>query len=334
MFLAVACVEGAPAPSAAPPTIPGACAVPSNASLPFAACEVVAKAKNERSLAVLASAGDTKLLTAAFERYFGLGGAAIAYEFSPSARRPDVRLATQRALTESDAQLRALDWAALFGTRAEELIDRGKAIWTYDEFPAGLVYDAALVKPEELPKTYADLLDPKWKGRIVMLRSATTLAYLALAVADPGATGEGLRIARGLVGDPSGNGQVRLAPSSEEVRKRVVSGEFALGFGVDGGRPILAAAVVEQGIDPIPMAKAGCAVPFDARSPHLAMLFCYWLATPDGRPQSDAVLGLSRHTTPASRAARYVGTKRLIIPTVDFEAKGLPELERKLGSLL
>ncbi len=34
--------------------------------------------------------------------------------------------------------------------------------------PIGIVYNKQLVKPEEAPKTLGELLDPKWKGKIVM----------------------------------------------------------------------------------------------------------------------------------------------------------------------
>jgi len=33
---------------------------------------------------------------------------------------------------------------------------------------AALIYNKELVKPADVPKTYEDLTDPKWKGKIVM----------------------------------------------------------------------------------------------------------------------------------------------------------------------
>jgi len=34
--------------------------------------------------------------------------------------------------------------------------------------PIGIVYNTRLVRPEEAPRSLADLLDPKWKGKVVM----------------------------------------------------------------------------------------------------------------------------------------------------------------------
>src|SRR5262249_438339 len=48
--------------------------------------------------------------------------------------------------------------------------DHKEADGLYASFRIGLciiAYNTSLVKPEEAPKSYADLLDPKWKGKIV-----------------------------------------------------------------------------------------------------------------------------------------------------------------------
>jgi len=45
----------------------------------------------------------------------------------------------------------------------------------------GLIYNKELVKPADVPKTYEDLTDPKWKNKIVMANPAnhpTTIAWL------------------------------------------------------------------------------------------------------------------------------------------------------------
>jgi len=46
---------------------------------------------------------------------------------------------------------------------------------------AALIYNKELVKPADVPKTYQDLTDPKWKGKIVMADPAThptTISWL------------------------------------------------------------------------------------------------------------------------------------------------------------
>src|SRR5207244_4466232 len=117
-----------------------------------------------------------------------------------------------------------------------------------DDFRAGLVYNRERVPAAELPRTYDDLLQPRWRGAIVMTASAAAADYIALAVGDQAA----LRIARGLAGSPPGTGQARFVPTTGEVRARVASGQFALGLGVDGGPPPAAAPLAEHAIEPIP----------------------------------------------------------------------------------
>ena len=52
----------------------------------------------------------------------------------------------------------------------------------------GIGYNTALVTPEEAPKSWNDLLDPKWEGQIVMTDPAsagTTKYFVAALLADP-----------------------------------------------------------------------------------------------------------------------------------------------------
>jgi ABC-type Fe3+ transport system substrate-binding protein len=53
-------------------------------------------------------------------------------------------------------------------TYPETLKDKD-GLWTaFVLLPIALVYNTKLVKPEELPKTLEDLVNPRWKGKIVM----------------------------------------------------------------------------------------------------------------------------------------------------------------------
>jgi iron(III) transport system substrate-binding protein len=51
---------------------------------------------------------------------------------------------------------------------------------TYRVAYHGIAYNTKLVSPDEAPKTYEDLLDPKWKGKIVWNDSAETGAPLLI----------------------------------------------------------------------------------------------------------------------------------------------------------
>ena len=52
----------------------------------------------------------------------------------------------------------------------------------YRNVVIGIIYNEAHIKPEDAPKSYEDLLDPKWKGKFVMAdptRHTTTIQWLA-----------------------------------------------------------------------------------------------------------------------------------------------------------
>jgi iron(III) transport system substrate-binding protein len=93
----------------------------------------------------------------------------------------------QRALAETAAKRHEFD-AVHFGSPEMEALSREKVLQpvfssTYKLLQAGSVpahkewaatllsvwvqaYNSSLIKKEDLPKTYADLLDPKWKGKL------------------------------------------------------------------------------------------------------------------------------------------------------------------------
>jgi len=58
-----------------------------------------------------------------------------------------------------------------------DLFDKQGYWYTYYVVPVVLGYNTKLVKREEVPKSYADLLEPKWKGKKI---SMDTEAYLLL----------------------------------------------------------------------------------------------------------------------------------------------------------
>jgi iron(III) transport system substrate-binding protein len=113
---------------------------------------------------------------------------------------------------------------------------------TYEDFPAAtrdrdgvlspayrmvvisVLYNTRLVRPEEAPKTYADLLDPKWRGKIVMpdpTLHTTTATWLVNLRRVLGAQWRPFveRLAQ----------QVGLVESFLPVVDKLVAGEYALG---------------------------------------------------------------------------------------------------------
>ncbi|HXF81644.1 MAG TPA: extracellular solute-binding protein [bacterium] len=109
---------------------------------------------------------------------------------------------------------------------------------SYRVVVVSVLYNTRLVRAEEAPRTLADLLDPKWKGKIVMPDPnvhTTTAVWVANLEKQMGAQFRPFieRLA----------GQVTLAESFLPVAQKVITGEFPLGvsyvkyvyvFGKDG----------------------------------------------------------------------------------------------------
>ena len=98
----------------------------------------------------------------------------------------------------------------------------------YRSLIVGFIYNKSLVKPEEAPKSYEEMVDPKWKGKIAMGNPSVhdvTINWLA-----------SLHLVLGSV--PKANDWVKrlaaleplMLDSMVPVGERVASGEVALGI--------------------------------------------------------------------------------------------------------
>ncbi len=95
----------------------------------------------------------------------------------------------------------------------------------YREVVISVVYNTHLVKPSDAPKSLTDLLDPKWKGKIVMPDpNIHTTTAVWLAGLQPVMGAQYRPFVQGLAG------QVILAESFLPVVQKVTVGEFPLGI--------------------------------------------------------------------------------------------------------
>jgi iron(III) transport system substrate-binding protein len=96
---------------------------------------------------------------------------------------------------------------------------------SYREVVVSVLYNTHLIKPEDAPKSLTHLLDPKWRGMIVMPDPnvhTTTAVWLANLRQIMGAQYQ--PFVQGLAG------QVTLAESFLPVVQKVIVGEFPLGI--------------------------------------------------------------------------------------------------------
>src|SRR6185312_4628159 len=167
-------------------------ALPSTAvraqDLPAAIKALIPAAKKEGTLSLFGYTSNPRqyaALRAAISTFYGF---TININFSRSNHVPtnlDVFWSgptTVGVLDEAGAMLK-FDWAKAFGLDPDlQVGDTG--LRSHDSVLAAITYNTNLVKPQDAPKSYDDLLDPKWKGRIATPRSPTPWFILAYALGD------------------------------------------------------------------------------------------------------------------------------------------------------
>ena len=137
-----------------------------------------AKKEGELTLYTSAPVDDVAVLTAAFEKKYGV---------KVRVWRAASEKVLQRAVTEARANRFDVDvidtnGPEMEGLHREKLLQEVKSPYLGDVIPQAIMphrewvgtrlniftaaYNTKLVKKEELPKSYEDLLDPKWKGRL------------------------------------------------------------------------------------------------------------------------------------------------------------------------
>ena len=89
-----------------------------------------------------------------------------------------------------------------------------------------IIYNKTLVKESEAPRSFFDLTDPKWKGKVVVasMGERTTVGHLAAIMALRGEEFT-TRYIKGL----KANG-LKVLNNNTEVRKAVARGEYAIGI--------------------------------------------------------------------------------------------------------
>jgi iron(III) transport system substrate-binding protein len=96
---------------------------------------------------------------------------------------------------------------------------------SYREVVVSILYNTRLLRPEDAPKSLPDLLDPKWKGKIVMPDpNVHTTTAVWLVNLQPVLGAQYRSFVQGLAG------QVTLAESFLPVVQKVTVGEYPLGI--------------------------------------------------------------------------------------------------------
>jgi len=144
--------------------------------------------------------------------------------------------------------------------------------------------NTTLVSKEQAPKTYQDLLDPRWRGKM-----AWNPGSIAGALGFVGATLTSMGEARGMdyLKALSAQRIVNIEASSRAILDQVIAGEYPMGLMMFNHHTVISA---QKGapsdwikLEPVPIALDAVAILKDAPHPNAAKLLVDFLTSEDGQ---------------------------------------------------
>ena len=149
----------------------------------------------------------------------------------------------------------------------------------------GVAYNPKLVPPDQAPRTYDDLLDPRWKGKMAWRIGTSSGTPLFLT---------SIRLARGE--DKAREYFEKLAQqkvinfgsgSARTLVDRVIAGEIPIALNIFAHHPLISKAkgapVNTQLLEPVPSTAGTMIVPKGVRHPYAAMLLADFILSQEGQ---------------------------------------------------
>ncbi len=224
-----------------------------------------------------------------------------------------------------------VQWLEIFPhIRANDLELKGLATvqWTMFLLPE---YNSRLVKPQDVPKTWEDILDPKWKNKLGLLIYPDAWAFLS----QPNAWGEekALDYLRKLMRQNPKMGRI------PEAHQRVVSGETPLAWGGMRERTLFhkkrgAPVDVGEEVNPALLWIYTAFVPRGARHPNAAALVAAAMLTKEGQELQLKYQNATSVFRPNTPAARFATKHKFLRPDVDFQLREAGKLYKKIRRIL
>lgn len=158
--------------------------------------------------------------------------------------------------------------------------------WTYTRISYfSAAYNTRLVPPGTQPKSYDDLLDPRWRGKLawrVNTASGTPLFMTAIRLARGEQKAEAYfeKLAQQKIIN-FGSGSART------LVDRVIAGEFPVALNIFAHHPLISKAkgapVDSQLLNPVPSTAGTMVIPKGARHPYAAMLLADFVLSKEGQ---------------------------------------------------
>ena len=309
--------------------------------------ELVAAAKKEATIEFYGPSTLTpqgaQALSAAFNKKYGLN---IKLEYSPSGNMTRdigklVGLAASGTPPEWDLmvvtdahhatlwlkkQHQTFDYGSLGVDRNAIQYDNG-AVSFANQFvlPA---YNKQLVSAKDAPKSWDDLLNPKWKGKMGVSSATHHLARLA---AGPWGEEKTTKFVKELTKQDLFLGRLG------EIYNRLLLGEIVVAVSLSDseiksemnkGAPVAHAEAVSPLI--APAYHAG--VPKNAAHPKVGHLFAAFLTTPEAQKIWEKYAGQSSALIPGTSAQKYVQGKKVVYMAQE-QSEAVDRLSREYGKI-
>jgi iron(III) transport system substrate-binding protein len=193
----------------------------------------------------------------------------------------------------------------------------------------GMAYNTRQVSAAEVPKTYEQLLDPKWKGAIAWRADSEVGALLFIAGV---LRSMGKENGEAYLKKLAAQRPVNYAGSARALVDRVGEGEYKLAVEIYAHHPLISKAkgapLDTQMLDPVPSAVSTIQLAKNAPHPNAAMLFIDFALSKEGQEVLRAAQYLSANplvdTDPSLRKIipRLNGMKEVVFtPELMFESR-------------
>jgi iron(III) transport system substrate-binding protein len=196
----------------------------------------------------------------------------------------------------------------------------------------GLGYNTKFISPNEAPKNYDDLLDPKWKGKMAWHVGSDASGALVTITTLLSTWGEQKTDA--YLAKLANQDVTPLHVSNRQVVDQIIFGEYWIGLGISAHHPIISA---NRGapsatvlFDPIPSLIDCIQVLKGAKHPHAAMLFVDFILSAEAQRMMQAAEYFPSNTTvdPAP-SLKMIVPRNAGIPELTLSSEQLEEITPK-----
>ncbi len=197
-----------------------------------------------------------------------------------------------------------------------------------------IAYNTKTVSAQDVPKTWEDLADPKWKGRKIIIEAR--LVPFAMLGTEWGKA-KAIELTKKIISQQ----QPLIVQGGTTVANALAGGQVSLAVGTYAftieGLKKQGAAVDWAPVTPLPVLSSGEGVLKTAAHPNAGRFFAGWMGTPEGQKIRYGTRGQAMEVGKnaiGNVAERLRSQKPAIILETDKTFASILEIQRELGKLL